>query len=75
MRSLSKRKIDYSDIPELDFDKLGEPFVGRFRPFKEQISIRIDTDILAWFKHRGEKYQSLINQACREYMEHHKTDK
>lgn len=42
--------IDYSEIPELDFDKLGKPLVGQFyRPIKKQISIRIDSDILDWF--------------------------
>jgi len=65
--------IDYSDIPELHFDQLGKPVVGKFyRPIKKQISIRIDADILDWFKREGKKYQSLINQACREFMEHHR---
>ena len=46
--------------------------VGRFyRPIKKQITIRIDADLLDWFKHEAEKYQTLINQACREYMLHH----
>jgi hypothetical protein len=26
----SKKKIDYSDIPELDFNKLGKPEIGKF---------------------------------------------
>ncbi len=38
---------------------------------KEQIHIRLDTDIVAWFKNQaqGERgYQTRINQALREYI-------
>lgn len=38
---------------------------------KEKITIRIDTDILDWLKHRGRGYQSRINSILRAYM---KTD-
>ncbi|WP_363184057.1 BrnA antitoxin family protein [uncultured Thiocystis sp.] len=27
--------------------------------------------MLAWFKTRGDKYQTRINEALREYVEHH----
>lgn len=65
-------KIDYSDIPPLDFKHLGKAGVGQFyRPLKKQISIRLDMDILEWFKRSGNKYQTLINKACREYIEKH----
>jgi uncharacterized protein (DUF4415 family) len=67
------KPIDLSDIPELDFEALGAPLIGRFyKPIKKQISIRIDADILDWFQHASNKYQSLINQACREYMISHR---
>ena len=71
---LSKRlnkKIDFTDIPELDFDKLGSPTIGKFyRPLKRPISIRIDADVLDWFR-AHQNYQKLINYACRLYMEEH----
>jgi len=64
----SDEEIDLSDIPELDFDKLGKPIVGRFyRPIKKPISLRMDSDVLEWFKSRPH-YQKLINKACRLYM-------
>ena len=45
---------------------------GRFyRPVKKAISLRLDADVLAWFKTRGEKYQSKINEVLREYMRRH----
>lgn len=39
-----------------------------YRPRKRQISIRIDEDVLAWFKNQPGKYQRLINQVCRAHM-------
>ncbi|MCK4870128.1 MAG: BrnA antitoxin family protein [Gammaproteobacteria bacterium] len=69
MKQILNGDIDYSDIPELDFDDLGKPTVGKFyRPIKKQISIRIDADTLDWFKQQPGKYQQLINAACRLYM-------
>ena len=42
-------------------------------PGKERITIRLDTDILEWFRHQvdvqgGGYYQTMINQALREYV-------
>lgn len=68
----SKRPIDLTDpdAPEItDFNNFVQ---GKFyRPVKQQITIRIDADVLAWFKEKSDKYQSLINQALREYALHH----
>lgn len=65
-------EIDFSDIPELDFDKLGKPVINKFyRPLKKSISIRLDADVLSWFQSQP-KYQTLINQLCRlYYLKHH----
>lgn len=44
--------------------------MGKFyRPVKKQVSIRLDADMLEWFKVRGGKYQTHINQVLRNYME------
>jgi len=68
--------IDYSDIPELP-----ESFwknAGRnpyYRPIKQQLTLRLDADVVAWFKRRakeGRGYQTGINRALREYIERHK---
>ena len=45
------------------------------RPGKTRITIRLDHDILEWFKRKvheagGGNYQTLINQALREYMQY-----
>ena len=43
-----------------------------FRPVKQQITLRLDADLIAWFRTRiGEGYQTGINKALREYIAHH----
>jgi len=39
-----------------------------YRPLKQQITLRLDKDIIAWFKARGNKYQTRINDALRGYI-------
>ncbi len=39
--------------------------------FKEPISIRLDADILTWFRAAGPRYQSRINAVLRSYVQHH----
>jgi uncharacterized protein (DUF4415 family) len=71
LAALSDEAIDTSDIPEVT-DWHGAVRGKFYRPVKEPISIRIDADVLAWFRSQGEKYQSRINEALREYMlQHH----
>ena len=73
LKALKYRTVtetDTRDIPEVrDWDGAVR---GRFyRPVKKAISLRLDADVLAWFKTRGEKYQSKINEVLREYMRRH----
>jgi uncharacterized protein (DUF4415 family) len=47
-----------------------------FRPVKQQITLRLDADLLEWFKihhPQGEGYQTSINRALREYVTQHKS--
>ena len=60
-------RIDLSDIPEVP--DWSDGVVGKFyRPIKKPISIRVDADVLAWFRTQGGKYQAVMNEALREYM-------
>lgn len=67
LATVKDEDIDFSDIPEiLDWSKAVR---GRFyRPVKEPVSLRLDADVLAWFRNSHEKYQSAINQVLREHM-------
>lgn len=70
LQSMADSEINTSDIPEiLDFDK---DVRGRFyRPVKQPVTLRLDSDLLAWFRRHHEKYQTAINKALREYVESH----
>jgi uncharacterized protein (DUF4415 family) len=65
LRRMKDQDIDFSDIPEkTDWSKA---VVGKFyRPLKEPLTIRIDADVLAWFKAQGKGYQTRINAMLRE---------
>ena len=66
-----RREINYSDIPELgaSFFKSGKLRMPKAKP---RISIRLDADILEWFKSHGNGYQTRINAVLRMYMEAHR---
>lgn len=40
-----------------------------YRPLKRPVTLRLDADVLAWFKRDGKRYQTRINQALRQVME------
>lgn len=72
LKALKNRKINLSDKNAPEITNWEEAVVGKFyRPVKRQITVRIDADVLEWFKLNAEKYQTLINLACREYMTQH----
>lgn len=64
---MSDTDIDFSSIPELDDDFFANAAVRMPRD-KKQVSIRLDADILDWFKHQGRDYQTRINTVLRMFM-------
>ena len=60
--------IDYSDIPALDKSFLQKATVA-WPPVKQQLTIRLDADVLAWLKGHGRGYQTRINRILRVVME------
>lgn len=63
------RQIDRSDAPEIH-PLPSEVHIGRFyRPIKQLVSIRVDADVLAWFRSRGKRYQTYMNEVLRREME------
>ena len=67
-RRLDALPIDYSDIPPL-----GEEFFTKatvaWPPAKQQLTIRLDADVLHWLKANGRGYQTRINHILRAAME------
>src|ERR1700730_7733800 len=67
---LPDEAIDTGDIPEVRDWRGAER--GRFyRPIKKLVTIRLDADVLAWFKQRDARDQTAVNRALREYMASH----
>ena len=67
---LDKREINYDDIPELEeewFERASHVIHE-----KKPISLRIDTDILDFFKKSGSRYQTRINAILRAYVDSRK---
>jgi uncharacterized protein (DUF4415 family) len=60
--------IDYSDIPELDESFFTKATVVLPRK-KDSITLRIDHDILEFFKNQGRGYQTLINAVLKMYVQ------
>ncbi len=67
LATMSDKDIDFSDIPELDEAFFQE---AKWRPpVKQAITIRLDVDVLEWFRSQGPGYQTRINRLLRRYME------
>ncbi len=66
--------IDFSDIPETTAEEFAKAAVRmgiRGPLLKEQITLRLDADVLAWFRARGKGYQTQINALLRAYRDAH----
>lgn len=62
-------EIDLSEIPPLkeSFWKnaVRNPF---YRPVKQQLTVRLDADVVAWLRQKGKGYQTRLNRLLREAM-------
>ena len=75
LEALPDNQIDTTDIPEvLDWSD------GRrgvfYRPVKRQITLRLDADVVTWFRAHaqgGRGYQTAINRALREHVQRYET--
>lgn len=62
-------EIDYSDIPKKTAAvKWSRPGALVSSENKQQITLRLDAEVLNFFKSTGERYQSRINAVLREYV-------
>jgi uncharacterized protein (DUF4415 family) len=70
LAAIPDEEIDTSDIPEI-LDWSGAVRGRFYRPVKQQLTLRVDADVVAWFKQHtkdGRGYQTGINRALREYV-------
>ena len=72
--AMQDKDIDLSDTPEITPEMFAKAVVHRgLKPTqkKQQITIRLDNDVLEWFRAQGRGYQTRINTLLRAYMEAH----
>jgi uncharacterized protein (DUF4415 family) len=70
LAAMPDSEIDTSDMPEVTV-WTGAVRGALYRPVKRLTSLRLDADLLEWFKRGGAGYQTRINAALREYVERH----
>jgi len=66
--------IDFSDIPEITPEMFARAIVRKgLKPVarKSQITLRIDSEVLEWFRAKGTGYQSQMNAVLRAFKEAH----
>ena len=68
---IKDKEIDYSDIPELD-EAFWENAVIEYPEKKKPVTLRLDADVLEWFRSSGKGYQTRINSVLRSFYEAHK---
>ena len=70
---MTDKNLDLSGSPELTPAMFARAVVRRgleeFTPRKVQLTVRVDRDVLAWYRSRGRGYQTQINALLRAYME------
>ena len=72
--AMEDEAIDYSDVPPLSPEMFAQALVQKgLKPAsgKEQITLRLDKDVLEWFRHQGAGYQTRINAILKAYKEAH----
>jgi uncharacterized protein (DUF4415 family) len=68
LEQMTDEEIDTSDIPPLDEEFFANAQI-RMPARKVPITIRLDPDVLSWFRSLGKGYQTYINNVLRTYME------
>ncbi len=69
--AMPDEQIDYSDAPYLP-NAVWMKAAEQLPHNKKQITLRIDAEVLEFFKHTGTRYQSRMNAVLRSYVEAHK---
>ena len=74
LKALRDEDIDFSDIPPQVEVQWTRP--GALAPIanKQQITLRLDADVLAFFKNTGRRYQTRINAVLKAYMHAHQKE-
>ena len=70
--AMEDKDINLSELSEVSPEKFARAIVRKgLKPIakKTQITLRIDTDVLNWFKAQGQRYQTNINALLKAYKD------
>src|SRR5882672_8944682 len=76
--AMKDEDIDFSDIPEITPEMFARAVLRRnFKPIprKKQLTLRVDSDVVDWYKKQGRGYQTRINSLLRAYMKEHQRNR
>ncbi len=69
LAAMAEGETDFSDLPATKAPDWSGAGRGKFyRPVKQQLTVRIDSDVLEWLKGQGKGYQSRLNDILRNAM-------
>jgi uncharacterized protein (DUF4415 family) len=74
-RSQRRKGIDLSDIPEVSPEQFARAIVRKGLKSvqrKAQVTLRIDSEVIDWFRARGRGYQTRINSILKAYRDAHR---
>ena len=74
---LQDKDIDFNDNPEVTPEMFAKAVLRKgLKPVvkKSQVTLRIDEDVLTWFKKQGKGYQTRINSLLKAYKEAHQNE-
>jgi uncharacterized protein (DUF4415 family) len=71
LRDIPDEEIDFSDIPELD-DSFWKNATLVMPENKQSVHLRVDADVLEWFRRQGRGHLTRMNAVLRSYYEAHK---
>ena len=71
LRKQNDASIDYSDLPEADAEFWRNAEIAAPQP-KKSVHLRVDADVLEWFKAQGKGHLTRMNTVLRSYMQAHK---
>ncbi len=70
--AMESKDIDFSDVPEVSTEMFARAVVRRGLKSvrrKTQVTLRVDAEVLEWYKAQGTGYQTKMNALLRAYME------
>jgi uncharacterized protein (DUF4415 family) len=68
LAAMNESDIDLSDTPERRNWKGAKRGVF-YKPIKQQLTLRLDADVVDWFKRQGAGYQTQINAVLRKHVQ------